>query len=64
MQIRLNLTLSLSLKCEKKKAFQQAWEAACNVEASTVLVPSGSVFLVKIVSFEGRICQPNINFQV
>ncbi|GLT53639.1 hypothetical protein SLA2020_268970 [Shorea laevis] len=44
------------------KAFEAAWAAACKVEASTIVVPSGSVFLVAPVSFSG--CEPNIVFQV
>ncbi|XP_054784854.1 polygalacturonase At1g48100-like [Prosopis cineraria] len=51
-------------KADDTKAFQQAWAAACNVKGSRVLVPSGSVFLVKIISFKGGTCQPNIFFQV
>lgn len=34
------------------------------MEASTLVVPSGSVFLVKPVSFAGPSCEPNIVFQV
>ncbi|KAF3431247.1 hypothetical protein FNV43_RR25977 [Rhamnella rubrinervis] len=46
------------------KAFQAAWAAACKVEASTLLVPSGSQFLVGPISFSGPYCQANILFQV
>ncbi|KAL2552472.1 Pectin lyase-like superfamily protein [Forsythia ovata] len=46
------------------KAFEEAWAAACGVEGSTVVVPSGSVFLVKPVSFSGPNCQSNIVFQL
>ncbi|KAK7271665.1 hypothetical protein RJT34_27750 [Clitoria ternatea] len=46
------------------KAFEEAWVAACKVEASTIVVPSGSVFLVKPISFSGPNCQPNIVFQL
>ncbi|KAE8704952.1 pantothenate kinase 2-like [Hibiscus syriacus] len=46
------------------KAFQDAWEAACKVEASTVVVPSESVFLVGPISFSGPYCQANIVFQL
>ncbi|KAJ1416522.1 Pectin lyase fold/virulence factor [Sesbania bispinosa] len=46
------------------KAFEDAWAAACKVEASTMIVPSGSVFLVKPISFSGPNCQPNIVFQL
>ncbi|XP_059451383.1 polygalacturonase At1g48100-like [Corylus avellana] len=46
------------------KAFEAAWAAACKVEASTLVVPSGSVFLVKPVSFAGPSCEPNIVFQL
>lgn len=48
----------------KKQAFEEAWTAACKVEGSTMVVPSGSVFLVKPISFSGPNCQPNIVFQV
>ncbi|KAE8716549.1 pantothenate kinase 2-like [Hibiscus syriacus] len=46
------------------KAFQDAWAAACKVEASTVVVPSKSVFLVGPISFSGPYCQANIVFQL
>ncbi|KAJ0985862.1 hypothetical protein J5N97_004218 [Dioscorea zingiberensis] len=46
------------------KAFQAAWAASCKVEASTMVVPSGSVFLVGPISFSGPYCQPNIIFQL
>ncbi|GLT31912.1 hypothetical protein SLA2020_066120 [Shorea laevis] len=46
------------------KAFQAAWAAACKVEASTLMVPSGSVFLVGPISFSGPTCQANIIFQI
>jgi len=46
------------------QAFAGAWEAACKVEGSTMVVPSGSVFLVKPVSFSGPNCEQNIVFQV
>ncbi|KAG5027781.1 hypothetical protein JHK87_011295 [Glycine soja] len=46
------------------KAFQNAWVAACKVEGSTMVVPSGSVFLVKPISFSGPNCEPNIVFQL
>ncbi|KAL4031240.1 hypothetical protein IC575_009514 [Cucumis melo] len=46
------------------KAFQSAWESACNVEGSVVEVPSGSNFLVGPISFSGPNCQPNIMFQL
>ncbi|XVF60276.1 hypothetical protein PTKIN_Ptkin08bG0032100 [Pterospermum kingtungense] len=46
------------------KAFEAAWASACKVEASTVMVPSGSVFLVGPISFSGPDCQPNIVFQL
>ncbi|KAE8654413.1 Helicase-like protein [Hibiscus syriacus] len=45
------------------KAFQAAWAAACKVEASTVVVPAESVFLVGPISFSGPYCQANIVFQ-
>lgn len=34
------------------------------MQASTINVPSGSVFLVKPISFSGPNCEPNIVFQV
>ncbi|KAK9276275.1 hypothetical protein L1049_005806 [Liquidambar formosana] len=46
------------------KAFQAAWAAACKVEASTMVVPSESVFLVGPISFSGPYCQQNIVFQL
>ncbi|KAE8021526.1 hypothetical protein FH972_007409 [Carpinus fangiana] len=46
------------------KAFEATWAAACKVEASTLFVPSGFVFLVKPISFSGPNCQPNIQFQL
>ncbi|KEH24801.1 polygalacturonase At1g48100 isoform X2 [Medicago truncatula] len=46
------------------KAFEDAWAAACKMEASTMVVPSGSVFLVKPISFSGPNCEPNIVFQL
>ncbi|PWA48065.1 pectin lyase-like superfamily protein [Artemisia annua] len=46
------------------KAFQAAWLAACKLEASTMVVPKGSVFLVKPISFSGSNCKSNIVFQV
>lgn len=35
------------------QAFEDAWNEACKVAASTLLVPSGSTFLVGPVSFLG-----------
>ncbi|OVA20733.1 Glycoside hydrolase [Macleaya cordata] len=46
------------------KAFEAAWDAACKVEASTIVVPSNYVFLVGPISFSGPYCQPNIVFQL
>ncbi|XP_076943530.1 polygalacturonase At1g48100-like [Bidens hawaiensis] len=46
------------------KAFEAAWLAACKLEASTMVVPKGSVFLVKPISFAGPNCEPNIVFQL
>ncbi|KAL2335705.1 hypothetical protein Fmac_016918 [Flemingia macrophylla] len=46
------------------KAFEEAWAAACKVEGSTMVVPSGSVFLVKPISFSGPNCEANIVFQI
>ncbi|CAK9156888.1 unnamed protein product [Ilex paraguariensis] len=46
------------------KAFEAAWASACKVEASTMVVPSGSVYLVKPISFSGPNCGSNIIFQV
>ncbi|KAE8023478.1 hypothetical protein FH972_009168 [Carpinus fangiana] len=46
------------------QAFQAAWAAACKVEASKVIVPSASIFLVGPISFSGPYCQPNIVFQL
>ncbi|KAE8692596.1 polygalacturonase [Hibiscus syriacus] len=47
-----------------KQAFQAAWAAACKVEASTVVVPAESIFLVGPISFSGPYCQANIVFQL
>ncbi|KAL7190363.1 hypothetical protein ACSBR2_022608 [Camellia fascicularis] len=46
------------------KAFEAAWADACQVEASTMVVPSGSVFLLKHISFSGSNCKSNIVFQL
>ncbi|GLT33245.1 hypothetical protein SLA2020_078490 [Shorea laevis] len=46
------------------KAFEATWTAACKVESSTVMVPSGSVFLVGPISFSGPTCQANMIFQI
>ncbi|XP_048140001.1 polygalacturonase At1g48100-like isoform X2 [Rhodamnia argentea] len=46
------------------KAFLAAWAAACKVEASTILVPSGSIFLLSPISFAGPNCKPKIIFQL
>ncbi|KAJ9135361.1 hypothetical protein P3X46_032552 [Hevea brasiliensis] len=46
------------------KAFEAVWAAACKVEASTIVVPSGSTFLVQPVSFAGPNCAENIIFQL
>ncbi|KAE8691635.1 Shaggy-like kinase 13 isoform 1 [Hibiscus syriacus] len=51
-------------RTDDTKAFQAAWDEACKVEASTVVVPLGSVFLVGPISFSGPNCQPNIAFQL
>ncbi|CAL8141889.1 unnamed protein product [Prunus armeniaca] len=51
-------------KADDTKAFETAWAAACKVQASTINVPSGSVFLVKPISFSGPNCEPNIVFQL
>ncbi|KDP46434.1 hypothetical protein JCGZ_10274 [Jatropha curcas] len=46
------------------KAFEAAWAAACKVEASTIIVPSGSIFLVHPISFSGPNCAEKIVFQL
>ncbi|XP_052188368.1 LOW QUALITY PROTEIN: polygalacturonase At1g48100 [Diospyros lotus] len=46
------------------KAFEAAWAEACKVKAPTVVVPSGSVFLLKPISFSGTDCESNIVFQL
>ncbi|KAG1342793.1 hypothetical protein COCNU_05G010220 [Cocos nucifera] len=46
------------------KAFQAAWAAACEVEASKVVVPSKYEFLVGPISFDGPNCEDNIVFQL
>ncbi|XP_024978286.1 polygalacturonase At1g48100 [Cynara cardunculus var. scolymus] len=51
-------------RTDDTKAFEAAWLAACKLEASTMVVPKGSVFLVKPVSFSGPNCGSNIIFQL
>ncbi|KAI3726012.1 hypothetical protein L1987_65809 [Smallanthus sonchifolius] len=51
-------------KTDDTKAFEAAWLAACKLEASTMVVPKGSVFLIKPISFSGPDCEPNIVFQL
>ncbi|KAI9176907.1 hypothetical protein LWI28_008546 [Acer negundo] len=46
------------------KAFEATWAAACKMEASTMVVPSGSVFFLGPITFSGPNCQPNIVFQL
>nr|ABV25004.1 polygalacturonase 7 [Oncidium hybrid cultivar] len=46
------------------KAFEDAWMSACQVEASTVQIPSDYTFLIGPISFSGPYCQPNIIFQL
>lgn len=46
------------------QAFESAWAAACKVQSSTMLIPSGYQFLVGPISFSGPYCQRNIIFQV
>ncbi|EOA23090.1 hypothetical protein CARUB_v10003877mg [Capsella rubella] len=46
------------------KAFENAWVEACKVAGSTLLVPSGSTFLVGPVSFLGKGCKEKIVFQL
>jgi hypothetical protein len=56
--------LKMFVKLNNRQAFEAAWAAACKVEASTVLVPSGLEFVVGPISFSGPYCKPNILFQV
>ncbi|KAH9742274.1 Pectin lyase-like superfamily protein [Citrus sinensis] len=51
-------------RTDDTKAFEAAWAAACKIEGATMVVPSGSVFLVGPISFSGPTCQPNILFQL
>ncbi|EEF40940.1 Polygalacturonase precursor, putative [Ricinus communis] len=51
-------------RTDDTKAFEAAWIAACKVEASTIVVPSGSMFLVHPISFSGPACAENIVFQL
>ncbi|CAN8299829.1 unnamed protein product [Cochlearia groenlandica] len=51
-------------KSDDSKAFEDAWKEACKVAASTLLVPSDSLFLVGPVSFMGEECKENIVFQL
>ncbi|KAK6928350.1 Glycoside hydrolase, family 28 [Dillenia turbinata] len=46
------------------QAFQAAWAATCPVPSSTMVVPSGFVFLVGPVTFSGPKCGSNIVFQL
>ncbi|XP_074274440.1 polygalacturonase At1g48100 isoform X2 [Silene latifolia] len=46
------------------QAFQDAWEQACKVQSSTMLIPYGYQFLVGPISFSGPYCQKDIIFQV
>ncbi|KAK9675603.1 hypothetical protein RND81_11G018200 [Saponaria officinalis] len=46
------------------KAFEDTWAAACAVQSSTMLIPSGYQFLVGPISFSGPYCQKEIIFQV
>ncbi|XP_030449383.1 polygalacturonase At1g48100 [Syzygium oleosum] len=46
------------------KAFEDAWAAACKVEASMMIVPAEYAFLVGPISFSGPYCQANILFQL
>ncbi|KAL6552964.1 hypothetical protein OROGR_006806 [Orobanche gracilis] len=48
-------------KSDDTDAFASAWAAACKEEGSTVLVPSGSTFLVNPIPFS---CQSKIIFQL
>uniref|UniRef100_A0A803QJ19 Polygalacturonase n=1 Tax=Cannabis sativa TaxID=3483 RepID=A0A803QJ19_CANSA len=51
-------------RADDTKAFEAAWAAACKVKASTIIVPLGSVFLVKPISFSGPNCQSDIVVQL
>ncbi|KAH6808570.1 Pectin lyase-like superfamily protein [Perilla frutescens var. frutescens] len=44
-------------------AFRSAWKAACQVENSVVLAPSGLVFMITSTIFSGP-CQPGLVLQV
>ncbi|OAY29494.1 polygalacturonase At1g48100 isoform X2 [Manihot esculenta] len=46
------------------KAFEAVWAAACKVDGSTIVVPSGAVFLVLPISFSGPNCGEKIIFQL
>ncbi|CAK7337879.1 unnamed protein product [Dovyalis caffra] len=49
---------------DDSKAFEATWAATCKVEASTMIVPSGFVFLLHPISFSGPDCEANIVFQL
>ncbi|KAI5604750.1 hypothetical protein BDE02_01G308400 [Populus trichocarpa] len=51
-------------KTDDSEAFGATWAAACKVEASTMIVPSGYVFLLHSVSFSGPGCEADIVFQL
>lgn len=46
------------------KAFEDAWAAACKVEASMMIIPAKYVFFVGPISFSGPYCQANILVQL
>lgn len=48
----------------QQQAFQATWAAACEVEISTMIIPSDYEFLMGPISFDGPYCQKNIVFQV
>ncbi|KAJ7557734.1 hypothetical protein O6H91_04G007500 [Diphasiastrum complanatum] len=45
------------------KAFEAAWQQACQVDSSILSVPSGYTFLLGPITFSGP-CRPGITFQV
>ncbi|KAK6913096.1 Glycoside hydrolase, family 28, partial [Dillenia turbinata] len=51
-------------KTDDTKAFLATWAAACKAEASTMVVPSDSTFLVSPISFAGPSGAANIVFQL
>lgn len=44
-------------------AFKMAWDAACDAESATLLIPRGHAFMIQSTIFTGP-CKANLVFQV